>query len=449
MNISGLSFNALPPISLPFRFFITGPLFIIAMAILVLVSGESLWLSRWQPNMLALTHGFTLGFITCIMMGALLQILPVLGGIGFPKPRQLIGRFHIAYVLGTMSMIVGFIYQGNAEVKTFLTSVSILLLVISIGGYLLSACWVLLKKLSQGDAIIGVRLALTIFFMVFLLAMLFQLRSLDIHIGPLSKVITNVHAVWGLAGWAGLLIMSVSFQVIPMFHVAPHFPRVISKYLPWLIVLLLVFLCFSPDMALSLLFVVHGIFAVFLLHVIAKRKRKVPDTTILYWQLAAMTLLFLNVWYFLPLHALVSYFLSDHENIKAWLLENIIAKKTLLLTATFIYFYVVSVLQGMLIKILPFLSYTHLQQRCLVDFSAMQYIPNMHEFLPKASGVKLFYVHILTGFSLLLVIIQPQFYPLFGLLLLIEYSGLLTIMIKTMRLYFSVDKKISSLDVSE
>ncbi len=57
MNLHGLSFNALPPpIELPFRFFLTAPLFVIACALLILVSGETLFLSRWQPSILALTH---------------------------------------------------------------------------------------------------------------------------------------------------------------------------------------------------------------------------------------------------------------------------------------------------------------------------------------------------------------------------------------------------------
>ena len=59
--MNGLSFNALPPIDLPFRFFLTAPIFVILCAVLILLTGESLWLSRWQPSMLALTHGFTLG----------------------------------------------------------------------------------------------------------------------------------------------------------------------------------------------------------------------------------------------------------------------------------------------------------------------------------------------------------------------------------------------------
>ena len=81
MNLSGLSFNALPTIDLPFRFFISAPIFMLACVGLVFYGGESLWLSRWHPLMLALTHGFTLGFLTMVMLGALLQLLPVIAGI--------------------------------------------------------------------------------------------------------------------------------------------------------------------------------------------------------------------------------------------------------------------------------------------------------------------------------------------------------------------------------
>jgi hypothetical protein len=41
--------------------------------------------------MLALNHGFTLGFISMVMMGALLQLLPVIGGVGIAKPRLVVG----------------------------------------------------------------------------------------------------------------------------------------------------------------------------------------------------------------------------------------------------------------------------------------------------------------------------------------------------------------------
>ena len=87
MNMSGVSFDSLPSIDLPFRYFISSAIFIIFVALLVLYSGESVWLTRWHPVMLAITHGFTLGFISSVMMGALLQIFPVVGGRGFPKVK--------------------------------------------------------------------------------------------------------------------------------------------------------------------------------------------------------------------------------------------------------------------------------------------------------------------------------------------------------------------------
>ena len=117
--------------------------------------------------------------------------------------------------------------------------------------------------------------------------------------------------------------------------------------------------------------------------------------------------------------------------------------KTLLLTALFMYLYLMSIIEGMLLKILPFLSYTHLQQRCLIDFTAMQYIPNMHEFFDKRHGQWLFYSHVISGLILIWVLFQPSDYYIFAIALVLESTGLLVIMLKTMKLYFAVDKKIS------
>jgi len=431
VNNSGLSFNALPPIDLPFRFFITAPLFIIACAFLILFSGESLWLTRWHPSMLALTHGFTLGFLTMVMMGALLQLLPVIGGVGIAKPRLIASYTHWVYSLGVICLLIAFIYN-----HAWLTRLAMLLLGASLIPYLIAVVWVLLKKLSQGDSIIGFRLAvMSLFVLIFLgLSLLGTKLGYATDVFAFGKHITDVHALWGLAGWAGLLIIAVSFQVIPMFHVAPSFPKAISRYLSLLIFLLLVLFVFMPTVALPLLFISYGLFSLSLLYVIHKRKRKVPDVSIRYWQLAALSLLLLNFLYFLP----TSFYQGTADPTLSFR-----PSKAVLLTAIFIYFYLVSVIQGMLLKILPFLSYTHLQQRCLVDFSAVQYIPHMHEFLAKKQAKWLYYFHMLTGFSLLLVLFKPSLYFIFGLLLLVEFSWLLFLMIRCMRLYFITDKKIN------
>jgi len=249
-----------------------------------------------------------------------------------------------------------------------------------------------------------------------------------------DKHLTDIHALMGLVGWAGMLIIAVSFQVLPMFHVAPNMPKYIRQYLGFSIFILLIAYIFYAELALGLLFISHGVFAITLLYVINQRKRKVPDTSIKYWQLSAGTLLLLNLLYFLP---------DSFYSAAQTPLFIALPDKAMLLTAVFIYFYLLSVIQGMLLKILPFLSYTHLQQRCLIDFSAMQYIPHMHEFLNKKHGVALYYMHIFSGLSLLTVIFEPSLYFVFALFLLLEFVWLFVLMMRCVRLYFTIDKKIN------
>jgi hypothetical protein len=429
MNMHGLSFNALPPIDLPFRFFITAPIFIILCALLILFSGETLWDSRWQPNMLALTHGFTLGFLTMVMMGALLQLLPVIGGVGIAIPRLVVGVCHSTLVIGTLCLMANFIWSS-----ALLAISSLIFLVCSIGVYFFAFAWVLVQRLSQGDSIIGFRFAMIALLAVLLLGIgLLSQRIGLISINNFGKMLTNNHALFGLAGWGSLLIISVSFQVIPMFHVAPSFPKVISRYLPSSLFFLLVLAVFKPVFIMPFIVLIHGVFALSLLLVISKRKRKISDSTIRFWQLAAVTLIGLNVFYFIP---------------NKYLSPLVSQQKTLLITAIYLYFYLMAVIQGMLLKILPFLSYTHLQQKCFINFSAMQAIPHMHEFLHKKHGQWLFYLHIITGSILFYTLVIPSTYWLLSLLLLIEFSWLLYLMVKTMRLYFLTRTKIN-LSVNE
>ena len=431
MNMPGLSFNALPPIDLPFRFFLTAPLFIIACALLVLFSGEALWLSRWQPNMLALTHGFTLGFLTMVMMGALLQLLPVIGGVGIAKPRFIATTSHVLYCAGVVALMLSFVLAYQ-----WLTLAALVLLSLGFGLYLSAIIGVLIKKMSQGDSINGFRLSIISLVMLLLLGFLLLVNRMGITVPfiTLDKHLTDIHALMGLVGWAGMLVIAVSFQVIPMFHVAPSMPKYIRQYLAGSIFILLMLYVFYAELALGLIFISHAVFAVTLFYVISQRKRKVPDTSIKYWQLAAATLLLLNILYFLP-----EYF-YDAEQTPLFIS---LPDKGMLLTAIFIYFYLLSVIQGMLLKILPFLSYTHLQQRCLVDFSAMQFIPHMHDFMNKKQGLALYYMHIISGLSLVGVIFEPSLYVVFAIFLLIEFIWLLGLMLKCMRLYFSVSKKIN------
>ena len=38
---------------------------------------------------------------------------------------------------------------------------------------------------------------------------------------------TDLHALWGLLGWVGLLVVAIAYEVVPMFQATPPYP-------PWM-----------------------------------------------------------------------------------------------------------------------------------------------------------------------------------------------------------------------
>ena len=428
MNLSNLSFDSLPPIDVPFRYFITAPLFVIAIAFVMLFTDNIWWVSRWQPNMLALTHTFTLGFIASIMLGALFQLLPVAGGLSFPKARFVATLNHFFHSLGSICLIVSFF-----SLNSLTQLLAMIFLGFSFSLYIMVIGYALYQHKLSNDIVMGIKLAIIALAITVSLGVLLQSKVAGFTWINWDRSLTNLHALWGLTGWIAVLIITISFQVIPMFHVAPEFPKQIKKYLGKVLLLLLILFFFfkrTPQFSeifMGGLLLINGLFGFYLLKILAKRKRKVADTTINYWQLAAISLFLINIIYFIPEHLLPQFIAN---------------KKTMLLASLFIFGYVVSILEGMLLKILPFLTFTHLQQQCAFNLTAMQNLPNMHEILPKKYGQLLFYLHIMAGIILITVLFQPQLTWLLGLAWLVEFGWLWLLMIKVAYLYYHCANKI-------
>ena len=83
----GLAYEDTPPLSAPLRFFLTAPVFGLIAGLVLIFDGELLG-SRWTPGALAVVHLIAAGFMLQVMLGALLQILPVVAGAAFPAPLR-------------------------------------------------------------------------------------------------------------------------------------------------------------------------------------------------------------------------------------------------------------------------------------------------------------------------------------------------------------------------
>ena len=96
-----LSFDKAPPFAAPLRFFLTAPLFSLAAGLLLLFVGPDLLASRWTRGLLAATHLITVGFMLMVMLGALIQILPVVAGANLDSPLAVARWLHAGCLLYT------------------------------------------------------------------------------------------------------------------------------------------------------------------------------------------------------------------------------------------------------------------------------------------------------------------------------------------------------------
>ena len=393
MNATGLSFEQAPPVDVPLRFFLTAPGFLVLAAALLLWQGPEAFASRWLPAMLAATHLLTLGFMAQVMLGALLQMLPVVVGVVVPRPRLTAMLIHVPLTLGTLALIVA-----------FLSGVS---------GWFQIAGWLL--GLGFGVALTAIHLALwrapvangTVIALRCALGALLVTVGLGLLLGgyfgwgwSLPVVaLTNLHAVWGLVGWTVLLVAGVAYQVIPMFQMTPPYPSgFVRGFAPLMTALLVAWSIFllggweTAALATGVMLALGLVlFAAATLYLLARRRRKINDPTLTYWRISLVSLLAgALLWLATP-----------------WVPALAHAPQVELLLGTLLIFgFAVAVINGMLYKIVPFLAWFHLQAQLFQRAKT----PNVKHLLPDARIRRQAWAYEVTWLSLLAAAAHPALF---------------------------------------
>lgn len=106
-----LSLQQAPPFSVPARFLISAPLFGCIAAVVLLWYGPEVLAHRWTSEILAVTHFLTLGFLAMSMLGAMMQLLPVLMGMVIPRPILFSRIVHLPLFLGCLSLGLAWLLQ--------------------------------------------------------------------------------------------------------------------------------------------------------------------------------------------------------------------------------------------------------------------------------------------------------------------------------------------------
>jgi hypothetical protein len=360
---AGLSFEQAPPFSLPLRFFLTAPLFLLAAASLIMISPEAL-ASRWTPPALALAHALTLGFLAMVMLGAMMQMLPVVAGSPLPVARFVAWLSHVPLALGTVALMTGFL---RAEPIAF--GIGIALLGAGFMVFLVAAS-ISLVRAAPSITVTGIRIALAGLAMTVVLGLSLALLRAGGWTSPTVEATIAAHVGFGLLGWVLLLVMGVAYQVVPMFQITPPYPPRLSRWLAGSMFALLLGHAATPVLpavAARLIDVILAggtlVFALTTLRLQSRRRRKLPDVTLDYWRLGMASLIAcVLVW-------LAARFWP------AWADSDVYP---LLLGVLFIGGFAVSVVSGMLYKIVPFLAWFHLQAQLQARAGS---IPTMKEMI--------------------------------------------------------------------
>jgi hypothetical protein len=385
-----LAFENAPPFAAPLRFFLTAPLFAVLAGLLVAVAGPDIFASRWTPDGLAATHLITLGFMLQIMLGALIQILPVVAGANLARPLGVATIVNSGLSGGVLLLAGGF----HFGLPLLLTAAALLL-----GSTVLLFLAVTLRALigvpSTSPTIRGLKLALSGLAVVVGLGMLLALGLANGWRLPLVAL-TDLHAAWGLAGWAGVLLAAMAYVVVPMFQLTAGYPARPSRlFAPLMLgVLLLWSLAVLADWPWLVRFSQLGValaglvFAVLTLRLQLKRRRARADATSRYWQLglgsSIVALTMLSTAAIFPVLA----------ELPGWPLVFGI----LLVLGGFLPFII-----GMLYKIVPFLAWLHLQSATQSKMPA----PTMNKILGEPAMQRQMKAYVLAVLMLLVAVFWP------------------------------------------
>jgi hypothetical protein len=426
-----LSFEQAPPISVPFRFFLAAPWFGVAAGLLLVWFGDLAVASRWSPAALALTHLMAVGFMLQAMIGALFQFVPVAAGGNVWRPRLVAGVVQPMLLIAALLLVAGFLTAagGLFRLAAGIFVATIVFLVVVIGS-------ALLRTPARGATVRALRLAVGGLAATVLIGGVLAEGLAAGHGWPLVEM-ANVHAGWGLGGWALMLLVGVSYFVVPMFQLTPPFPKRFAQLLPlglagavtaWSLQLfgigadwMKVVWFFGLSLAAA--------YAAVTLSLQFRRRRLVTDPT--FWFFRGAMVCMLAIFVSAVVFAIVP-FVGDDPHAEWWL-------GVLILPGVF-----ASAINGMLYKIVPFLNWLHLQR--LMGLGAMP--PNVRDMISATSMMGQMRLHFLAVGLLLAAAIWPDVVGAAGAVFSISCAWLGWNLIRAVRVYCDFRDRIPVADAS-
>jgi len=224
-----LDYSRLPPPTVPLAFLLAAPWFGVAAGGVAAWHGAAVVASRWNAPALAAVHLVTLGFLTMTMAGSLLQMMPAVAGLPLRGTSRLAAWSCPLLGAGAALLAAAFL-SGQAPLFA-LAGTLLFIAFAQLLACLLPTLWQRTRAAAAAAHIAaGMRGAVAALLACIVAGLLLAGWLAG---GPAVPVLplVDAHAALGLVGWVVPLVMAVSFQVIPMFQATDPFPPLAARRL--------------------------------------------------------------------------------------------------------------------------------------------------------------------------------------------------------------------------
>ncbi len=219
-----------PPFRIVAKYFVATIISFVILNSMLTINYKDISGHHFQPKILSITHIATLGFITMIIFGAMFQLVPVVLEVKLFSTILAEIQFWI-YSAGVILLVYKFWHFGSElsftlpaillNVAMLIFSLNIILSMIKVktwnitGTYLASSIFWLLTT-----AVAGLLLSI-------------NLDHPFIRISHLQYL--KLHAITAFVGWVGMVVMGVSYKLIPMFTLSHGYKMIFAK---WAVILI-------------------------------------------------------------------------------------------------------------------------------------------------------------------------------------------------------------------
>ena len=411
--MNGLSLDQAPPYKIPLIFYMVATSYLLLFSIVLAFYGLHVS-DRYFHEAIAITHILTLGFFMNIIFGTLFQMMPVIIGEAYRDVALRAKGLLFLLNIGIISFLGYFLF--DISVLAYLSVFFLGSSVIAFGLYSLST--IIATKEKNGV----VRTFMTSFIFI-IIGTLLGMAALLEHEGVLGAYrFGDLHILVMMFGVVFMLFSAVVFKIIPMFYVTKEYPIWIKNGLHVSMIVVLFSLGFSmffeQELLEKLLKTVLGIvvisFAFYTVKLLKNRKRARNDLSV-------------NFFYFASLNLALGGLL--------WILSVFLhLQSDFLLGIVFGLGFVYSLINGMLYKIIPFLTWFHLSSKFVFE-------AEMGDVMRLKIMKIQFYLFLVSYSFLILALIVKPFLILFAILFFISSLLLLYNIISGYLYYVKLIKK--------